>query len=57
VVIDLTHDTFAPGQLYVALSRCTSMDGLYLTTPLKRKHVLVSPDITAFMTSNASPER
>ena len=32
-ILDLT-DTFASGQLYVALSRLTSLDGLVLSTPL-----------------------
>lgn len=30
VVVDLTGGTFANGQLYVALSRCTNLDGLVL---------------------------
>jgi hypothetical protein len=45
----MTHDAFAPGQLYVALSRCTSLEGLYLKMPLKRGHIIVEPKITAFM--------
>jgi ATP-dependent DNA helicase PIF1 len=49
VVVDLTHDTFAPGQLYVALSRCTSQAGLYLKTSIKPQHLMVSPEIIAFM--------
>ena len=34
-VIDLGSGAFAPGQTYVALSRLTSLDGLYLTRPLR----------------------
>lgn len=49
VALDLTTDTFAPGQLYVALSRATSLEGLYLKVPIKRAHVKVEPKVTAFM--------
>ena len=49
VALDLTTSTFAPGQLYVALSRCTSLEGLYLKMPVKRAHIIVEPKVTAFM--------
>ncbi len=49
VALDLTTGTFVPGQLYVALSRCTSFGSLYLTEPIKQEHVMVEPKITAFM--------
>jgi ATP-dependent DNA helicase PIF1 len=49
VALDLTTATFAPGQLYVALSRCTSLEGLYLKMPVKRSHIIVEPKVTAFM--------
>lgn len=49
VALDLTTATFAPGQLYVALSRCTSLEGLYLKMPVQRKHIIVEPKVTAFM--------
>ena len=49
VNLDLTTATFAPGQLYVALSRCTSLEGLYLKMPVKRAHIIVEPKVTAFM--------
>lgn len=49
VALDLTTATFAPGQLYVALSRCTSLEGLYLKMPVKRSHIIVDPKVSAFM--------
>lgn len=49
VELDLTTATFAAGQLYVALSRCTSLEGLYLRMPVKQAHIIVEPKVTAFM--------
>lgn len=49
VALDLTTATFAAGQMYVALSRCTSLEGLYLKMPVKREHIIVDAKVTAFM--------
>lgn len=49
VSIDLTHGVFAYGQTYVALSRCTSLEGVYLTRPIRREDIMVDPRITEFM--------
>ena len=38
-----------PGQTYVALSRLTSLDGLYLSRPLRPSDILVDPDVERFM--------
>ena len=40
---------FAPGQTYVALSRLTSLDGLYLSRPLRPSDIRVDPDVQRFM--------
>lgn len=52
-IIDLGSGAFAPGQTYVALSRLTSLDGLYLTRPLRPRDIQVDPDVRRFMSSAA----
>lgn len=49
VVLDIGRGTFAAGQLYVALSRCTSFEGLSLTQPIRRSHVMTDYRIFDFM--------
>ncbi len=48
-VVDLGSGAFAPGQTYVALSRLTSLDGLYLSRPLRPSDILVDADVRRFM--------
>ncbi len=50
-VIDLGSGAFAPGQTYVALSRLTSLEGLYLSRPLRPSDILVDADVRRFMAS------
>ncbi|MFS0713184.1 AAA family ATPase [Microbacterium sp. 2P01SA-2] len=48
-IVDLGSGAFAPGQTYVALSRLTSLDGLYLSRPLRPSDILVDHDVRRFM--------
>lgn len=48
VNIDFTGGVFAGGQAYVALSRCTSLEGISLETPVRREDVFVRPEILRF---------
>jgi ATP-dependent exoDNAse (exonuclease V) alpha subunit len=48
-VIDLGPRSFAPGQTYVALSRITALEGLYLTRPLRPSDIIVDEAVRRFM--------
>jgi ATP-dependent DNA helicase PIF1 len=43
------EDVFAGGQTYVALSRCTTLQGLYLARPVERRHIRANPEVAAFL--------
>lgn len=43
--LTLEREAFAHGQLYVALSRVRSMDGLYIRRPMTRKDLNVNPRV------------
>jgi ATP-dependent DNA helicase PIF1 len=47
--VDLAGGTFADGQLYVALSRCTSLNGLVLSRAVEPKHLRVNQRIRRFL--------
>ena len=48
VVIDFTGGVFAGGQAYVALSRCTSLNGIQLKKQITRGDIFVRPEIVKF---------
>ncbi|QEO09007.1 ATP-dependent DNA helicase [Protaetiibacter larvae] len=48
-IVDLGQRSFAPGQTYVALSRLTTLDGLYLTRPLRPSDIIVDENVRRFM--------
>lgn len=49
VIIDTGSGTFAHGQLYVALSRCTSMNGIILRKRVEKRHMIMDRRITEFL--------
>ncbi len=50
VIIDVGRGTFAHGQMYVALSRCTTIEGIVLRQPLKKNHILMDWQVVKFLT-------
>lgn len=55
VVVDLTGGTFANGQLYVALSRCTSLDGLVLRRDVLPRDLKTDIRVRRFLASQSDP--
>jgi hypothetical protein len=43
VCIDLGRGAFAHGQTYVALSRCTTLEGIALKRPVRRADIIIDP--------------
>lgn len=57
LVVDLTGGMFSYGQLYVALSRCTSMAGLVLKRPVLPKDLKTDRRIARFLHAAVGDDR
>ena len=48
VQIDFTGGAFAGGQTYVALSRCTSLEGITINAPIRQQDIFVRSEVLQF---------
>mgnify|MGYP005848465845 CR=1 FL=1 len=55
VFADLS-EAFTPGQVYVALSRCTTFDGIVLKSKINKDAIKVDKNVLAFATNESSDE-
>lgn len=49
VIIDMGTGAFAHGQSYVALSRCTTLEGITLRKKLSERDLLLDPEVREFL--------
>ena len=52
IVVDLERGAFAAGQTYVALSRCTSLEGIVLKRPISEKSIRADWRVCRFFTTH-----